>query len=415
MSSRRDHHHHHDHDTHDDECSGPDDIAGAVAHVTGGLAGLSGGLLQCAGQALSEVGQALQHLGHSGCPCHERRGHHGCPCPCHRPPAPGTGNPNRPTRHPGTSTGPLTGLPLTPGQITTPLPPRTWPGTRPQLWLPYLFLRANPGDTGARPVVGPFWESPDIYILAGVPPSTAPDVPAQLGQVALAGQDNTVYAHVWNLGRTAARNVYVEFSWCNPALGIDAAGITRIGYTWTALGARGSGQAHRVVKCPESWQPTFVNGGHECLLVRAFDWPADPLTTPEWDASINRHVGQRNIHVVPSGLALTGPLQLSVGQLFGAPATVAVTRTQPSNVPWLQVRSGARGFFPAPAPATGQVSVGLAGGGTGAGQTEVTQDGMTVVLDSSDSPPPPGSAHVYRVTASQNGQTFGGYTVVIPA
>ncbi len=137
------------------------------------------------------------------------------------------------------------------------------------------------------------------------------------------------------------------------------------------------------------------------------------MTTPEWDASINRHVGQRNIHVVPAGQALTGPLQLSVGQLFGAPATVAVIRTQPSNVPWLQLHSGTRGVFPAPAPATGQVSIGTAGGGTG-GQTEVTQDGTTVVLDSSDSPPPPGSAHVYRVTASQNGQAFGGYTIVIP-
>jgi hypothetical protein len=98
---------------------------------------------------------------------------------------------------------------------------------------------------------------------------------------------------------------------------------------------------------------------------------------------------------------------------FGAPATVAVTRTQPSNVPWLQLHGGIRGVFPAPAPATGEISVGTVGGGT-CGQTEVTQDGTTVVLDSSDSPPPPGSAHVYRVTASQNGQTFGGYTVVIP-
>jgi hypothetical protein len=43
----------------------------------------------------------------------------------------------------------------------------------------------------------------------------------------------------------------------------------------------------------------------------------------------------------------------------------------------------------------------------------VHHDGTTVVLDSSDSPPPPGTAHVYRVTASQNGQAFGGYTVVI--
>ena len=69
------------------------------------------------------------------------------------------------------------------------------------MWLPYLFIRAYPGDTGARPAQGVWWESPDVYILSGVAPAAAPDVPAQLGQVALAGQDNTVYGHVWNLGR----------------------------------------------------------------------------------------------------------------------------------------------------------------------------------------------------------------------
>ncbi len=176
MSSHRDHHcHHHEHE---DECFRPGDAADAFAEVTGGLARLSSGLLACAGQALCDAGQALEHLGRCACPCHARHDHGHCRCPCHHPPAPGTGNPNRPTRHPGTSTGPLTGAPLTPGQVTNPLPPRTWPGTRPQLWLPYLFLRANPGDTGTRPVVGPFWESPDIYILAGVPPGTAPDVPS---------------------------------------------------------------------------------------------------------------------------------------------------------------------------------------------------------------------------------------------
>lgn len=388
------------------------DMSNAFAAAAGRIARLSKGLLRCAGDALTEAGEVLECISRCDCPCYHRHDHDHCHCR-HRPP-PGTGNPNRPTRHPGTSTGPLTGTPITAGQVTNPLPPRTWPGTRPQLWLPYLFLRANPADTGTRPVVGPFWESPDIYILAGTAPSLAPDVPAQLGQVALAGQDNTVYAHIWNLGRAPARDVYVEFYWCNPALGVNPAGLSKIGSAWTTLGARGSGQAHRVVKCPESWQPTFVNGGHECLLVRASDWPGDPMTTPEWDASINRHVGQRNIHVVPTGQALSGPLQLSVGPLFGALATVTVTRTQPSSMPWLQLHTGGRSVFPAPAAATGQVTVSPLSGGAGGTQTQVNQEGTAVVLDSSDSPPPPGSAHVYRVTASQNGQAFGGYTVVIP-
>ena len=96
-------------------------------------------------------------------------------------------------------------------------------------------------------------------------PSSAPAVPLQLGQVAEANADNTIYAHIWNFGKAAAREVVVEFYWCNPAIGINPGGVNLIGQTFTQLGARGSGNAHAVVKCPESWNATYVNGGHECL------------------------------------------------------------------------------------------------------------------------------------------------------
>lgn len=281
------------------------------------------------------------------------------------------------------------------------------------MWLPYIFMRASPGDTGARPTQGVFWESPDVYIEAGVKPAAAPDVPTELGQVALANQDNTVYGHVWNLGRGPAREVVVQFYWCNPALGFNQAGATLIGTAFTTLGARGSGFCHAVVKCPVTWVPTFVNGGHECLLVRAWDVAADPLTTPEWDASQNRHLGQRNIHVVPAGQSLASPISLAVGPLFGQPAQVNVTRDQPTTMPWLQLHSMTRGAFPPPALPTGLVGLGTAGGLLDQPAIAVAGEGQQVTLGSSDSPPAPGSAHLYRVTASQGGQVFGGYSVVI--
>jgi len=280
------------------------------------------------------------------------------------------------------------------------------------MWLPYILIRAYPGDTGARPAQGVWWESPDVYILSGVAPTAAPDVPAQLGQVALAGKDNTVYGHVWNLGRGPAREVAVEFYWCNPALGFNPVGANLIGWAYTTLGARGSGYCHAVVKCPTTWVPTFVNGGHECLLVRAWD-VADPMTTPEWDASQNRHLGQRNIHVAPAGQALTSQITLAVGPLFGQPAQVTVTRAQPSSMPWLQLHSMTRGAFPTAAPPTGLVALGAPGGLLDQAGVNVSADGQQVAIGSSDSPPPAGSAHVYRVTASQNGQVFGGYSVVV--
>ncbi|NMM22512.1 MAG: hypothetical protein HHJ11_03240 [Phycicoccus sp.] len=320
--------------------------------------------------------------------------------------------PARPGRRPGTDRGDLGDGPLTGGDLHSRPPATSWPGPRKDLQLPYLFMRANPGDTGSRPSVGPFWESPDVLLLAGVDPSMAPEIPPALGQVALAGKPNTVYAHLWNFGHAAAHDVIVEFLWCNPSLGINPAGAHLIGRTVTHLGAKGSGRAHRVVKCPDAWVPTFVNGGHECLLVRAWDVISDPLSTPEWDASVNRHLGQRNIHVAAAGSLADQPVTIGVGPLFGVPTTVAVERAHPAAVPWLQLHTGTRGVFPTPAPVTGDVGIAVGGGLMGDSHA-VHDDGAQVLLTATDAPPPPGSAHVYRVTASAGGATFGGYTVVV--
>jgi hypothetical protein len=61
----------------------------------------------------------------------------------------------------------------------------------------------------------------------------------------------------------------------------------------------------------------------------------------------------------------------------------------------------------------GLVAVGTPGGLLDQTDLTVTAEGQQVALGSSDSLPPPGSAHVSRVTASQNGQVFGGYSVVV--
>lgn len=376
--------------------------------------------------------------------CERADDYHPCdPCPpSHCGPGVGGRPPGRPQRPPGHGTGRIPdGGGLTPGDINTPDQPGVFVGPRGDMDLPYLFMRANPGDLGARPVVGaPFWESPDIFILAGVAPQDAPAVPPALGQIGLADQPNTLYAHVWNFGKAAAPNVLVEFYWVNPALGIDASSVQLIAQTVTAMGARGSGRSHVLVKCPVAWTPKFLNGGHECLLVRVWDNPSDLPGEPKFDASWNRHVAQRNIHVTaPEGFHLmrarmqargaaraplaaspAAPLLIQVGQLYGAPAEVKVERVAPHGMPWLQLHTGQRGVFPAMAAPTGAPTLtpsGMTGGGTPSGPSAATQtvngDGQQVGLGSSDNPPGPGEAHVYRVSASQNGHVFGGYTVVV--
>ena len=352
---------------------------------------------------------------------------------------PGRGRPGsgRPTRPAGESNGRLgSGVGLTKGDIQSTGKPGVWVGSRADLDLPYLFMRANPGDLGQRPVVGaPFWESPDIFILAGVTPTLAPPLPPALGQVAQAAQPNTLYAHVWNFGNAAANEVVVEFYWCDPSLGINPGSVHLIAQTMVSLGAKGSGQSHAVVKCPEPWTPTFVNGGHECLLVRVWDNPADLPGEPKFDASVNRHVAQRNIHVIAPGAAkammmLTKPaaaapamaqaLMLKVGPLYGAPAQVAVERVVPSNVPWLQLHTGTRGSFPPMAAPTGVPMLSpptTTGGGFpssgGAAQQHVVGDDQQVAFTTSDQGPGPGESHVYRVSGTQNGAVFGGYTVIV--
>jgi hypothetical protein len=361
-------------------------------------------------------------------------------------------NPQRPQRPQSPSNGRADDpTPLNPGDLQHPNSPGVWGGQRKDLYLPFLFMRAFPGDFGARPVAGPFWESPDIFIVPGVDPSAAPHLPSVFGDTALANRPNTLYAHVWNFGQAGAAEVIVEFYWCDPSLGVNVASTHLIAQTTISLGPKGSGHAHAVVKCPFAWAPTFLNGGHECLLVRVWDNTADLPGLPMLDARLNRHVGQRNIHVVMPGTdhkfknlpmikagqgtaqanlalqrelspakAMSQPILLKVGPLFSEPAQVIVERVAPNNMAWLQLRTGERGRFPVNAVPTGVAHLSRpasSGGGfssTGLADRHcVSNDDQVVAFMTSDNAPGKGEAHVYRVSAMQGGVLFGGYTVVV--
>ena len=345
----------------------------------------------------------------------------------------GPGTVARPVHQTGTSDGSIGGGLQGGGIIKIPSrPPNVWPGTRTQLYLPFLFIRAVAGDTAARPLVGTFWESPDIIILPGVAPSAAPSTPpANLGGVAEAGADNTIYAHVWNLGQAPANGALVEFYWFNPSLGFNDKAANLIGSTYVNLSGRSSPSSHKLVKCPFSWRASFLNGGHECLLVRISQPCTDPLSGPSWDASQNRHIGQRNIHVMTAAEAAANPtIGINIGRLYGEPAQVTVARAETNTMPWLHLVTNSRTAIPATGVPDGQVGItgpipsgtGLPNLGsmpnpTGVGvigsSHGVTGDGKQVGFVTTDGNPGAGNAHVYRVSGSQNGSTFGGYTVVI--
>ncbi len=172
---------------------------------------------------------------------------------------------------------------------------------RPSKFMPYVLIRSCAGDKGARPLPNgtPFWESPDIWTAIGAPNAT-PEIPGNQGGTVVVGQPNTVYAHVWNLGRAPIAGVRVEWYWFNPSLAIDGANANLIGSTGVELAPRGFPGCHKLVKCPTAWVPVMQNGGHECLVARVSAF-GDPLNSShEWDAWADRHVAQKNLTVVAS-------------------------------------------------------------------------------------------------------------------
>jgi len=312
---------------------------------------------------------------------------------------------------------------------------RLWPqllkgadhGGRADRFYPFLLVRAVVGDHGDRALSVPFWESPDIWTAAGDPAAT-PSIPANPGGTVAAGQPNTVYAHVWNLGYAPIAGVRVEFYWFDPSLAIDATHAHLIGVTRVDLGPRTSAGCHRLVKCPQAWVPVFANGGHECLVVRVSsvgDTPTDP-----WAPWADRHVAQRNVTVVQSSQGLGGVLaSLNTSRppatrvevrLAGSDAATAVTLLAPGHT--LDLGAGARTLarllpngdlvLPAlPAAAAGQRTAAAA-----PARTLPRADLLAPALHeriAAIPPPQANTAHVLRFACYRGRSLLGGYTVVV--
>lgn len=158
---------------------------------------------------------------------------------------------------------------------------------------PWLLLRYNLTDRGFRPIPPPepFWISPDISVQTNDP----------LGRP-IAGQVNYVHARIHNLGAFAAAPVKVDFFWADPSLGLGAAHMHKIKEPADPL--EGSvyleiPSLHAVDVRSPVWVPLMLNNGHECLIVHCSNWAADPIRHP-FQPVKDRHVGQRNMQVIPA-------------------------------------------------------------------------------------------------------------------
>jgi hypothetical protein len=149
-----------------------------------------------------------------------------------------------------------------------------------------LLCRSYGGDVGIRPIPQSsnivFWESPDIWV----------EGPSGNLDLATPGVLNQVKVHVWNLGLATCYNAQVDLVWCNPSVGLNAAGATPIGQKVIPLLAAGQ---HTIVSF--DWTPVVVNGGHECLFAHVYDPLNDPVVAP-FNPVSDRHVGQHNIDLL---------------------------------------------------------------------------------------------------------------------
>jgi hypothetical protein len=322
-------------------------------------------------------------------------------------------------------------------------------GPRKSEFLPYLMLRAASGDRGGRPFDGVFWESPDVLVLPDQEAATAPLMPAAAGGVAHAGAPNTLYAHVWNLGKAPVHRARVEFYWFDPCLGFSRSSANLVGVAHVDLGNRFthldrwtevrtpygswlSRGCHAIVRCPVTWVPTYLNNGHECLVVRAFDPLLDGLSPSQFSPAADRHVGQRNIAVVPAASPASLDLVLDLGwhPRPGA-AEVDVELAPPASMEWLRVLTRRRN--PGLSPPAGQVTAGLLppaptgaarrslGLEPGRGTALLSEreqfrrgcDPLELTLHASVDDLRPGEAQVLRVRQRIDGELVGGYSVVL--
>lgn len=151
---------------------------------------------------------------------------------------------------------------------------------------PWLVIPSSLSDYGQRPLASgtPYWSSPFIAVESP-DPSGRP----------LAGAENFLLAKVFNLGAASAAPTRIDFLWADPSVGLGSSDFTLIGTEWVEV----QPMSATVVKCQTPWIPTYLNNGHECVMVNCDNHILDPILAPFQPWS-DRHVGQRNLAVLPA-------------------------------------------------------------------------------------------------------------------
>jgi hypothetical protein len=151
-----------------------------------------------------------------------------------------------------------------------------------------------------------------------------PDDPLGTPGMPTSGSHCFLYARVRNNGTTAVNDAVVKFYWANPAVGFNRLTANFVGQSNVSLNP---GQTEDVL-CLAPWTPTFVNGGHECVLAEAFHPTQDPLpAAPDFNVPTDRHVAQRNLSVLPT-MSGTFALSFEIHNAERKPREFSITWSQ---------------------------------------------------------------------------------------
>lgn len=203
------------------------------------------------------------------------------------------------------------------------------PEDRPFEGRTYLYIRDNVADTGVEPSAPPQWLSPDITVI---PPGGMP------GDDPQAGVANEVRITVRNGGGLPAIGVWVDAFVADPTTGWTPATAVYVGGVYIDVAPTSTNDAVL------SWTP-LPGPTHRCMLARcSLIIPNDTYVNPAiFDVANDRHVAQRNLHVVPLpketqamsfGFMVVNPLPeartffLRVDQVEPAAENLAMLRAQ---------------------------------------------------------------------------------------
>ena len=194
-----------------------------------------------------------------------------------------------------------------------------------------LYLRDSTADTGVVPSVGPFWNSPDVWIRNAEDGGTA-------HQDTIRGQTNFIYARAHNRGLAEARQVKVRVylanfagtqfvfpnDWIprNPSGGgaLSGPGTYFVGEAVIPTLAPGASQ---IVHVP--WSASLIPpdlNWHPCLLVDVSPNDGPPLPSNHvWE---NNNLAQKNITIVNARRGALVEFPFLVGNKYAPQAATEI-------------------------------------------------------------------------------------------